>query len=141
MSDIQLPPQVPAPTIHKYEFDFEIGEVFELELRRDAHLLHVDHQPSTNKHAIWAAVDTNLPMIKRKFFVVGTGQPLPVDRAIAPVGTWLVGDGSLVWHLWEDHTEAMLAEQARVEQMQLRAQIMGAMDGPTSPGTAPRRLA
>lgn len=133
MTDTAEEPVQPAPAVHKYTFEIVDG-LFDIEMRRDAHILHVAHQPSTGQFCVWAAVDTNLPMVKRKFFVVGTGHPLPTDRAIAPVGT--VIDGSFVWHLWEDHTEAMIKQRELQEAALRRAQILGGLEGTPSPGKA-----
>ena len=46
---------------------------------------------------LWAMVDSNNPAQKRKFAMVGTGHPIPVDGRY--LGTW--DDGPLVWHLFE----------------------------------------
>lgn len=47
---------------------------------------------------IWAEVDTDAPLVRRRFQIVGTGHALP-ERPRAYVGTWQSGE--FVFHLYE----------------------------------------
>jgi hypothetical protein len=111
-------------TVHKSQF--KIADEFTIEMPRSASLLHVAHQHDVPR--VWALVNTDEPMTKRKFRLAGTGHSL--DKAIsavsdyasnlflelrlpAPVaalsatfanshvGSFFQADGLLVWHLFD----------------------------------------
>ena len=50
---------------------------------------------------IWAEVDAQAPPVDRRFFIIGTGHPMPVD-ATQFVGSFMIEGGSLVFHVYED---------------------------------------
>lgn len=56
---------------------------------------------------VWAAVDTGLPMRKRRFFVVGTGWELGPDflSDVRFVGTVVYAGGGLIWHVFDGGEE------------------------------------
>lgn len=60
-------------------------------------------QPQGDALTVWAMVDPDAPPVFRKFLIFGTGQP--IDDALANnltyVGTAVVANGTLVWHLLE----------------------------------------
>ena len=70
-----------------------------LEMPEDAEVLCVQLQQ--DNPAVWAKVDPNLPMVARKFFVVGTGQTFP-EGASEYLGTWQK-DASVL-HLFEGNS-------------------------------------
>ena len=81
-------------TVWKFEFaicdDAQIAN-----MPNGAKLLHVTMQG--NRLCLWAEVKPDMPIFERKFFVHGTGHPIPYGRNY--VGT--AHDGPFVWHLYE----------------------------------------
>jgi hypothetical protein len=78
-----------------YKYPFPIMDDFTLTLPAGALLLKADmqgHQPM-----LWAQVDTDRPLVAYRFFVSGTGHPLPDD--LSHVATFF--NEPFVWHLWE----------------------------------------
>ena len=54
------------------------------------------------KPHVWAEVEDTAPLIEHTFFCAGTGHLLPPRQALTRyVGTVLMYDGDLVWHLYE----------------------------------------
>jgi len=98
-------------SIWKYRFPPE--DEFELEMPRGARILHVAMLQGgdrlTGGPCIWALVQTEQPMVKRKFSLRGTGHDCddldlyrPPGERSDFVGTFFVyGDGSLVFHLFD----------------------------------------
>lgn len=87
--------------IYKYEVPLLTleGGAIEIELPRDARIVHVDAQ-ERDAVTFWAEVDDNQPRVVRKFTLVGTGHFYP-DAGVQHVGTALMDDGRFVWHLLE----------------------------------------
>ena len=48
---------------------------------------------------IWAAVNPNLPLAPRRFYVIGTGHP--VGAVGGYLGTYQLSGGALVFHVFE----------------------------------------
>jgi len=96
-----------------WKFEFKIDDNVDIEMPEYAQILHVDVQvqqgPSRNPievhqmevPCIWARIDTDRPMVKRRFHIAGTGNPLPRDVALEHIGTFKMEQGRLVWHLFE----------------------------------------
>jgi hypothetical protein len=85
-------------TVHK--FQFKIADEFTIEMPRSAELLHVALQHDVP--CVWALVNTDAPMTKRKFRLAGTGHPLGVRTyQDVHVGSFFQADGLLVWHLFD----------------------------------------
>ncbi len=53
-----------------------------------------------NEICLWAEVDTDAEKESRKFVVVGTGHPVPVEAG-AFIGSALLNGGELVFHVFE----------------------------------------
>ncbi len=49
---------------------------------------------------LWAEVDTDAEKESRKFVIVGTGHPVPVEAGVF-IGSALLNDGALVFHVFE----------------------------------------
>ena len=49
---------------------------------------------------IWAAVDTDMPLVNRSFLTVGTGHEITVDT-LWYVGTYQQENGEFIWHVYE----------------------------------------
>lgn len=62
-------------------------------------LLHVDAR-AVSPVEVWALHDDAIPEWAREFRVFGTGHPLPDDAGVH-VGSVIVENGVLVWHLFE----------------------------------------
>lgn len=78
-----------------WKFPFVVDSVVRIEMPLDAKVLHVAMQGGTP--CIWAAVFPAFNKVTRKFFIVGTGHPIPVH--CQPVGTFQ--QEQFVWHLME----------------------------------------
>lgn len=74
---------------------------FTLELPKDAKILTVQTQRGTPQ--LWAMVDSETEKEKRYFRLAGTGYTLGDDylKIINYIGTFQMGNGVLVFHLFE----------------------------------------
>lgn len=90
-------------TIHKWTF--QITDSFSLMMPEDASILHVakqHHEMYDYGAEVWALVDTDKPMVERKFQLRGTGHDADGLDPANHVGTFLMARGSLVFHLFEE---------------------------------------
>lgn len=72
-----------------------------VEMPRGTQLLHVASQHGQlDSVQLWAGVDPSEPAEPRAFVVRGTGQSVGAEHEHY-VGTAIVADGRLVWHLFE----------------------------------------
>jgi hypothetical protein len=71
----------------------------EIEMHKSSRILSVQNQDSTLQ--IWALVETVSPLIKRKFRVFATGEEIVSTDKLEYIGTCLVFNGILVWHVFE----------------------------------------
>jgi hypothetical protein len=62
----------------------------------------LDVQVQNDKICLWAIVESTEKFEARKFFVVGTGHPLP-PNAGAHIGT-VQSKGPFVWHVFEERS-------------------------------------
>jgi hypothetical protein len=96
-----------------WKFEFKIDDNVDIEMPEYAQILHVDvqlqrgrenvpvGQPQWNEiPCIWSRVDTERPMVKRRFFLTGTGHNLP-DILLEHIGTFKMDQDRLVFHLFE----------------------------------------
>lgn len=63
-------------TVYKYRLDYENGKECFVSLPSNHNWLHVGFQGDSLELCLWAAVDTESPVRKRKFLVAMTGQDL-----------------------------------------------------------------
>ncbi len=84
-------------TIWKYELS-KLG-VNEVEMPANSEVRHVGS--IMNFLYIWCEVNTNDPIAKEQFYVVGTGREIPknIRTAISYIGTAITDDG-FVWHVY-----------------------------------------
>jgi len=84
-----------------FKYPVLIQDHFTLELPKDAEILTVQTQRGTPQ--LWAMVDSETEKEKRYFRLTGTGHPLGDDylRIINYIGTFQMGNGTLVFHLFE----------------------------------------
>lgn len=83
-------------TIYKYPLN--VTDYQEIEMPEDSTILCVDTQHETP--CIWAIVDTEKGMTKRKIYVYGTGHPMNSD-IFAYIGTFMINGGAFVFHVFE----------------------------------------
>jgi len=66
----------------------------------------LDVQEQQGNICLWALVDTDKPLVKRKFRVFGTGKPVDLDYDEL---TWefiaTVQNKHVVWHIFEEYKE------------------------------------
>lgn len=88
-------------TVWKYELP--VTDRPRIVMKKDAEILHIDHQKYSLYLQIWALVDTDKEDIERFFTVAGTGHPLNHLRDNQKfLGTVIDPDLNLVWHVWTD---------------------------------------
>ena len=85
-----------SQTIWKYALD---GTVTERDMPFMAYIVYADMQGGFP--TLWAMVDSDLPLEKRIFHIVGTGSVFPAGE-IDYIGT--VMDGPFVWHIVEERS-------------------------------------
>lgn len=89
-------------TIHKYELDITDEQVIDLPMYSEMLTIQEQH----GKLVLWCAVDTEDEMLPRKFFVVGTGHPMPEPEdpwcALVYCSTVQTRGGKLVWHVFTE---------------------------------------
>jgi len=95
-----------------WKFPFEVDDSIEIEMPEYAQILYVDvqnqkvngRQPMSSHTkevpCIWARVNTERPMVKRKFRISGTGHPMP-DMPLQHIGSFKMAQDRLVFHLFE----------------------------------------
>jgi len=83
-------------TIHKYSIKPGIQQI---SMPRDAIPLTVQVQDGQPR--LWAIVDPERDEVKRAFFTVGTGDPLPPELTLRYVATFQFEGGMLVFHTFE----------------------------------------
>lgn len=82
-------------TIHKYTLDPRDETTFKVPAGAEVLCLRVQF----GNPSIWMRVDEAAPIVERTFMVLGTGHN--ADAAGAYVGTVLMRDGALVFHVFE----------------------------------------
>ena len=84
-------------TIWKY--DIPLTDRFSLEMPRGSRVLS-----DMSQHGLphmWFHVDTDAPMVRCDFAVVGTGNQMPDHPYPAYVGSFQLANGGLVFHVFE----------------------------------------
>lgn len=84
-----------------WKFPFRVDDSFEVSMPAGAEVLHVEAQFETP--CLWALVDPTAAKVLRRFRLAGTGHPIsiPPRREFKHVGTFMLGGGSLVFHLFD----------------------------------------
>jgi hypothetical protein len=80
-----------------YKYVLEPEKIQDVQMH-PGEILHVAEQ--VGNVCIWALVDTDAPMIKRRFAVIPTGETCPYTRE-QYIGTAKISDGRLVFHIFE----------------------------------------
>lgn len=82
-----------------FKYPIPVVDGFTIDMPKGAIVLCV--QTQREKPCIWALVDPIAPKETRHFRLAGTGHA--INEAIARyVGTFQIGEGALVFHLFED---------------------------------------
>lgn len=95
-----------------YKYQIPIADEFSIKMPDHSVILHVGVQEKREERwgttenvvvnsqipCMWVKVNRVAPDVERKFYLVGTGHPLPVG-ATYHVGT--ISHGPFVWHLFE----------------------------------------
>lgn len=95
-------------TVWKYILPVQ-DEVIELEMPQEAKILHVGTQQE--QVCLWALVESEQEKEIRRFRIHGTGHPLANNAGTGYntfdtyVGTTMMLDGRLVWHVFELSTK------------------------------------
>ncbi len=85
------------PTIYKYPL--LILDEQDIEMPIGAGILTVQMQ--SGQPCLWALVDTERPMSKRKVLIRGTGHPCDGVKDYCYLGTFQMKGGELVFHVFE----------------------------------------
>lgn len=85
-------------TIYKYELPDDLI----LEMPKGAEVLTVQMQRGSP--CLWARVDPEEQVEKRKFVIHGTGHPVPSSTG-KYIATFQVDDETLVFHVFESHSK------------------------------------
>lgn len=89
-----------------YKYGFPIADRVRLSMPRGAEIVHVAAQghpafsPNGEAAFVWALVDPEAITEERRFRLAGTGHDLP-DEGLEHVGSFLMQEGLLVFHLFE----------------------------------------
>lgn len=81
--------------IYKYTLQPDIV----LELHQGSVLLSIREQHQQPQ--AWFLCNTSRPKVKRRFVSFGTGHEIPADMHLEPVGSFHLGGGALVFHVFE----------------------------------------
>ena len=86
-----------------WKFPIEATDTQAIQMPRNARLLHVDVQGEglTAQPAVWALVESEEPRTFRTLAVVGTGHHSEHVAKLPHVGSFLLGHGSLVFHVFD----------------------------------------
>ena len=85
-------------TIWKFTCRVEDEQI--VEMPKEAEILHVASQfGHADSFEIWARVESTYPLVGRKIIVHGTGHPASRDER--HIGTLIVANGALVWHVFD----------------------------------------
>jgi len=83
-----------------WKFPIPLEDVFEIEMPRVSKPLSVQVQKGIVQ--IWALVTPGRDIVKRRFYLCGTGHPREdIPRSLNFVGTFQLGQGNLVFHLFD----------------------------------------
>lgn len=85
-----------------YKYPMEMMGDQMIEMPKGAAVLCVQAQHGLPQ--LWAEVDPNAPMIKRRFAVYGTGHTMP-GTFPSYVGTFQMSGGDYVFHVYTDRVE------------------------------------
>jgi hypothetical protein len=87
-------------TVWKFHCPIDTSDIIDIEMPFGAEVLRVGVQTVRFHESlvIWARVDADAEMVAHRFYVCGTGFPVPSDRH---VGTIMMGRGEIVLHVFQ----------------------------------------
>ena len=83
-----------------FKYQLETTSIQEIEMPQGSEILCI--QTQNGIPCIWALVEQNATVTKRKFLIVATGHSLPKNRNIKYIGTYQLSDGRMVFHCFEN---------------------------------------
>lgn len=86
-----------------WKFPIEAAETQAVAMPTGAQLLHVEAQGSGvgARPCVWALVDSDAPKATRLLGIVGTGHDAARVFGMPHVGSFLLGQGALVFHVFD----------------------------------------
>lgn len=87
-----------------WKFTLDVTDEQTVEMPQGAEILLGGNQRPVNITSleVWALVDPDAPLVRRKFAIHGTGHP--VTEGGTHIGSIITAGGALVWHVF-DHGE------------------------------------
>jgi hypothetical protein len=82
-----------------YKYSIPVIDKFELDLPAHTSILYIGQQK--NNPVMWCLVDTENKLIKRYFRLAGTGHDIPYPDPLDYIGTVILYNDNLVFHLFE----------------------------------------
>lgn len=86
-----------------FKYPLEVTDTQFIEVPKGAAILTVQAQKDIP--CIWAQVDPDMPLIKRRILTYGTGHPIDPTEAKHYIGTYQINGGHLVFHVFTDRVE------------------------------------
>lgn len=83
-----------------FKYPFRAVDTQTLKMHEGAVILSAAMQRNTA--CVWARVDTSKPLVERIIHVLGTGHDVGGRKLGHFIGTVLMADGDLVFHVFED---------------------------------------
>jgi hypothetical protein len=82
-----------------WKFPLQVTDHQKVEMPRGASILYIAAQ--FEQPCIWALCNTTAPKVWRTFATVGTGHPAPELNEGRHVGSYMLRNGNLVFHVFE----------------------------------------
>ena len=88
-----------------WKFTLPVQDEQWVEMPADAELLYVasQYEGQIATLQLWAKVDPERPTVNRLILIRGTGHPIGPDCSY--IGSVIVSDGDLVWHVFDGDEE------------------------------------
>lgn len=82
-----------------WKWNLKVDDEVTIEAPRGAVFVETVRATSLESFEVWAEVDTEQPLERRRLVVVGTGNPKPTDLSLRRLGAAF--GGPFVWHVYE----------------------------------------
>ncbi len=86
-----------------FKYQLKVVGVQMVKMPKGAAVLTV--QTQHNNPCIWAEVDPDAPIVKRRFIMYGTGHPMLSEEVTHYVGTYQLPQSGLVFHVYTNRKE------------------------------------
>ncbi len=87
-------------TLTIWKYPVSLADSFELERPGGAKLLHLDVQ--NGQPFMWFLLNPNMPTVARAFYVRGTGHDCEALEQCTHRGSFMLQNGSFVFHVFEE---------------------------------------